>query len=95
MKYLITKTAFKIGWLIAFLFFNTQHIEAQFFKKILKKAKAKIEREAEERTQKRINKKIDKTFDDAEKKLDGKGTSKNQKKRVTTKKVVTEKNNKS
>ena len=38
-------------------FFVPQQAEAQFFKKLAKKAKQKIDREAEKRAERRVNKK--------------------------------------
>jgi outer membrane protein OmpA-like peptidoglycan-associated protein len=54
----------------------TQNSEAQFFKKLAKKAKEKINREAENRSEKRVNKQIDKEFDAAEDTIDGKNKKK-------------------
>ncbi|WP_233897925.1 DUF4412 domain-containing protein [Tenacibaculum piscium] len=58
--------------LVLFFLFNYSKADAQFWKKLIKKAEQKIEREAESRAEKRVNKKIDKTFDTAENTVDGK-----------------------
>ncbi len=50
---------------------TTTTTQAQFFKKLQKKAEDKITREAEKRAERRVNKKIDKTFDKAETGIDG------------------------
>ena len=67
-----TNFACKFLLVLGLFFFVPQQAEAQFFKKLAKKAKAKIEREAEKRSERRVNKKIDKQFDKAEDALDGK-----------------------
>ena len=67
-----TNFACKFLLVLGLFFFIPQQAEAQFFKKLAKKAKAKIEREAEKRSERRVNKKIDKEFDKAEDALDGK-----------------------
>ncbi len=58
--------------LVLFFLFNYSKADAQFWKKLIKKAEQKIEREADNRAEKRVNKKIDKTFDTAENTVDGK-----------------------
>jgi len=60
---------------------------AQFFKKLEKRAKEKIEREAERRAQRRVDRKIDKTFDGAESEIDKVGKKKKSKKNKKDKKI--------
>ena len=83
MRKTIQKNRFKIItkllFVVTLFIFTPQQAEAQFFKKLAKKAKAKIEREADKRAEKRVNKKIDKEFDKAEDVLDGKKKDKKKK----------------
>ncbi len=66
------KALFKVLLLACIFIFTPQQAEAQFLKKLAKKAKDKVEREAENRSERRVNKKIDKEFDKAEDEIDGK-----------------------
>lgn len=76
MKALHTKIRlhflFKILLALSILIVIPQDLNAQFLKKLKKKAEDKIEQEADKRAEERINKKIDEGFDKAEDEIDGK-----------------------
>ncbi len=81
----------KIMMVVIVMLLAPQKSEAQFLKRLAKKAQDKIEREADRRAERRVNKGIDKGYDEIEETIDGKNKKKKKKKKKKDKKKKSKK----